>query len=179
MKNKTLLISFAAIGLISLLLLGLSFGLAPLAERNALAEQQTMLAQLLPGSTAFTAEPYGGEDTSIRTVWKGEGGFVVETVTSGYVGKITLLTGVSNDGKVTGLVVRKLEETYGLGKNALTDSHFLEQYLGTSGEAAVGESVDALTGATVTSKAITRGVNSAVAFVTGAEVSSGATEWGG
>ena len=39
--------------------------------------------------------------------------------------------------------------------------------------------IDALTGATVTSKAVTRAVNSAAAFVTGADVSSGATEWEG
>ena len=43
----------------------------------------------------------------------------------------------------------------------------------------MGETVDAMTGATVSSKAIARGVNSAVAFVTGADVSSSATEWGG
>jgi len=39
--------------------------------------------------------------------------------------------------------------------------------------------VDAITGATVTSKAIVRSVNSAVSYVTGADVSSGATSWGG
>ena len=50
-----------------------------------------------------------------------------------------------------------------------------------SGKKSAGEIGDKfnLTGATVSSKAITRGVNSAVAFVTGADVSSGATEWGG
>ena len=47
------------------------------------------------------------------------------------------------------------------------------------GEKAVGDNVDALTGATVTSKAVVKAVNSASAFVTGADVSSSATEWGG
>ena len=47
------------------------------------------------------------------------------------------------------------------------------------GELAVGDNVDALTGATVTSKAVVKAVNSASAFVTGADVSSSATEWGG
>ena len=56
---------------------------------------------------------------------------------------------------------------------------FLAQFLNTTGEAAVGESVDALTGATVTSKAVTRSINSAVAYVTGADTSSAATSWGG
>lgn len=54
----------------------------------------------------------------------------------------------------------------------------LGQFLGTAGEASVGKDIEALTGATVTSKAIAKGVNSAAAFVTGADVSSSATEWG-
>ena len=41
------------------------------------------------------------------------------------------------------------------------------------------DGVDGVTGATVTSKAVVKAVNSAKAFVTGADVSSSATEWGG
>ena len=138
-----------------------------------------MMQTILPGSTTFAVEPYAGEDATIVSIHKGETGFVIETKTYGYAGDITMLVGVSTEGTVTGLVVRHLTETYGLGRNALTDTDFLAQFLNTSGEAAVGETVDALTGATVTSKAVTRAVNSAVAYVTGADASSGATTWGG
>jgi electron transport complex protein RnfG len=72
-----------------------------------------------------------------------------------------------------------MSETFGLGGKALNDWQFLAQYLQTSGDAAVGENVDAITGATVTSKAVTRCVNAAVGYVTGADTSSGATSWGG
>lgn len=47
-----------------------------------------------------------------------------------------------------------MEETFGLGRNALTDIDFLVQFVGTSGEAEVGGGVDAITGATVTSRAV-------------------------
>ena len=107
--------------------------------------------------------------------------------------------GVSNDAKVTGLVVNTMQETYGLGAEALTDHVFLAQFLnkggsftvetsgadafsGATGDAAAeGEEipVDAITGATVTSKAIARSVSSAVAYVSGADVTSAATSWGG
>ena len=52
---------------------------------------------------------------------------------------------------------------------------------GTDAAADSGESVevDAISGATVTSKAVIRCVNSAIAYVTGADASSGATSWGG
>ena len=153
---------------------------------------------ILPGSAAFVREEYTGGDANIRAVYKGETGYVVNTVTYGYAGNITMLIGVSNEGKVTGLQVRDMQETHGLGGEALWDWEFLAQFLNTTGNvaiatagtdafsAATGESgaeaevyVDALTGATVTSKAIARSVNSAVSFVTGADAATEATSWGG
>lgn len=177
--KKSILIPVIALALSALVLFGASNLLSGVAIENGRKEHLTMMQTLLPGSETFTVEPYAGEDANIVSVHKGETGFVIETRTYGYAGDITMLVGVSAEGTVTGLVVRHLTETYGLGRNALTDTDFLAQFLNTSGEAAVGETVDALTGATVTSKAITRAVNSAVAYVTGADASSSATTWGG
>ena len=188
-----------AIVLAALILFGLSFGLKGTAASNAQAMHLQLMQTLLPDSENFTLEPYAGEDANIVSVHKAENGFVIETMTYGYAGNITMLVGVSNEGKVTGLMVREAHETNGLGNQALFDYVFLSQFLNSAGEftvgtagadafsAATGESVDAesavtvdaLTGATVTSKAIARSVNSAVAYVTGADVSSGATSWGG
>ena len=152
--------------------------LLPVQEQLHAQELQSKMLEILPGSTAFAQEEYTGEDANIQAVYKGENGYVILTATQGYVDTIQVLVGVSNDGKVTGLQVRSSRETAGLGGAALTDWQFLAQFLNTDGSAAVGETVDALTGATVTSKAITRCVNSAVGFVTGADTSSGATAWG-
>ena len=195
MKKLILVILVTAI-----VLLGTTFALAGITGTNAQAAHLKDLQTLLPGSESFTLEIYDGEDANIRSVHKGETGFVIETVTYGYADEITMLIGVSNEGRVTGLVVRELHETYGLGAEALTDANFLKQFLNGSGEfaiATVGEDafsgataevsestgdttdVDALTGATVTSKAIVRCINAAVGYVTGADVSTGATSWGG
>lgn len=189
-----------ALILAAALLLGLCVGLDGVAARNAQKYHLTLMQTLLPGATEFTLEPYAGEDANIRSVHKSDIGFVVETVTYGYAGEITMLVGVNNAGKVTGLVVQEAHETFGLGGNALTDHVFLAQFLNKSGsfevaaagadafsgataEAAPAEgeaiSVDAITGATVTSKAVVRCVNSAVAYVTGADTVTEATSWGG
>lgn len=178
MKHPILL-SLLTVLLSALLLFVINFGLQDQAERNAQAEHLRILQTLLPGSESFVVEPYTGEDTSIRSVHKGENGFVVEVTAQGYADEITVLVGVRNEGTVTGLVVKEMHETVGLGRNGLTDWEFLAQYLRTSGDAEVGTNVDALSGATVTSKAITRCVNSAVAVVTGADAESSATSWGG
>ena len=189
-----------ALILAAALLLGLCLGLDGFAAANAGKAHLTLMQTVLPGATEFTLEPYSGEDANIRSVHKADIGFVVETVTYGYAGEITMLIGVNNDGKGTGLVGSDAHETFGLGCNALTDHEFLAQFLnktgsfevethgadafsGATAEAAPAEgeavSVDAITGATVTSKAVVRCVNSAVGFVTGADVATEATSWGG
>lgn len=167
-----------AIAAAAVILLGASAALRSTAEANAQADQAALMALLLPGSSSFTEEEYAGEDANIQAVYKADNGYVVQTCTAGYVDDVVLLVGVDNDGKVTGLTVQDFSETYGLGAEARSDWEFLAQFLGTSGGAAVGEDIDAITGATVTSKAVAKAVNSAAAFVTGADVSSSATEWG-
>lgn len=177
--KKSFLMPMLAVIVAAGVLFGLTFGLRGVAQSNAQKEHLTMMQTLLPGSETFTVEPYTGDDANIRRVHKSENGYVIETATQGYADQIIMMIGVSNDGKVKGLVVRDIHETCGLGNKALNDWQFLAQYLNTQGDAQVGENVDAITGATVTSKAITRCVNSAVAYVTGSDADSGATSWGG
>lgn len=177
MKVKRILPPLAVCICAMALLFGVSTLMKPVKAKNDAKDQQTLMELLLPGSKTFTPEEYDGEDTNIKEVFKGETGCVIRTVTAGYVDDIVMLVGVNNDGRVTGVVVEDMAETYGLGRRAMTDMTFMSQFIDTTGEAAVGEDIDALTGATVTSKAVTKGINSAAAYMTGADVSSGATEW--
>ncbi len=196
--KKSILIPVLALILCAGLLFGVSMATSGMYLENARSWHIEDMKTILPGSENFVVEPYSGEDANIVCVHRGETGYVIETCTYGYAGEITMLVAVSTEGKVTGLVVRDQSETVGLGAKALYDTDFLAQFLngtgtfaigtpgadafsGATGEEATGEEiyVDAITGATVTSKAIARCVNSAVAYVTGADVSSGATSWGG
>lgn len=193
---KRMLISIFAVFAI---LFAASFALNETAIQNAQEEHLYILQTLLPGTTECVVVPYDGEDANIRSVHKGENGFIIETITNGYADEIRMYIAVNNDGKVTGLVVREAHETYGLGSKILTDHEFLAQFLNKSGSFAIatqgadafsgataaaepeGETiqVDGITGATVSSKAVARCVNSAVAYVTGADAVSSATTWGG
>ena len=178
MKKIIITIAVAA-----LILFGTSAALQGTASKKAQEEHLWLMQTLLPGSESFVVVPYDGEDANIVSVHKAENGFVVETYVYGYADYIRMFTAVSNEGKVTGLVVREAHETVGLGNEALTDHAFLSQFLNSSGtfevathgadafssatgtaDAGSGESVeiDGITGATVTSKAIAKSVNSAV-----------------
>lgn len=179
--------------------LGASYLTMTAAYENHQKEDLWLMQTLLPGSESFTTVPYDGEDSNIVSVHQGKTGFVVETKTNGYADEITMLVAVNKVGIVTGLVTREAHETYGLGSGILTNADFLAQLLnktgsfevvtggvdafsGATGEAEpVGDGleVDAISGATVSSKAVARCVNSAVAYVTGADAVSEATGWGG
>ena len=182
----------------ALVLLAATFGLNGIAAKRAQEEHLWLMRTLLADQEAtFQVEPYAGEDETIRSVHKSTFGYVIETVTRGYADEMTVVVGVSNDGRVTGLVVLDAHETLGLGSKALTDHVFLSQFLNKSGTFTIGNAdafsgatgeaadageevwVDGITGATVTSKAVARCVTSAVAYVTGTDAASAATSWGG
>ena len=129
------------------------------------------IEQVLPGggkSVAFT------DDTGwVSTVYQGETGYAVEvTPTTGFNGAITMMVGIDNEGKVLGISVVTQTETAGLGAVAAATTSageaFRDQYVGLSGSVSVtkdGGEVEAITGATITSRAICDGVKAALACV--------------
>ncbi len=194
--------TIAAIIIIPLLLIAAAFGLNGIAKANRHEKHIELMQTLLPNAKDFEKLQYEGEDTSILSVHKANEGYVIETEAQGYADRIVMLVGVANDGKVTGLVVYDAHETAGLGGKILTDHVFLSQFLNKTGSFTIGTadssaadafssatgasstsddtvSVDGISGATVSSKAVARCVSAAVAYVTGADVNSSATTWGG
>lgn len=97
-------------------------------------------------------------------------GYVITTEAKGYGGTIEVMTGITADGSVSGVVLLSQNETPGLGANATKDS-FREQYQQAapdggfqvikSGAPADGQ-IQAMTGATITTQAVTDAVNLAV-----------------
>lgn len=138
------------------------------ADKIAAINQEKTAAsmeQVLPAS-AYNEIPYTGSDSLVKAVYEATGsGYVVEVTPSGFGGTIDMVVGVGLDGTVTGVSIISMSETSGLGANASRDS-FRAQYVGKAGPLAIskdGGEIDALTGATITSRAVTSGVNSALA----------------
>ena len=91
-------------------------------------------------------------------------GYVVTTTSKdGYGGAITVSVGVLADGTVNGIAFLTLAETAGLGMNADTD--WKNQYAGKNVDAFSVTKNNAISGATITSNAVTGAVNTAVYFV--------------
>ncbi|UWP59692.1 RnfABCDGE type electron transport complex subunit G [Ruminococcus gauvreauii] len=98
-------------------------------------------------------------------------GYVITVTDSeGYGGDITFSMGVQMDGMLNGISILSISETAGLGMKADTDE-FKNQFKGKNVEkfeytktgAASDEQIDALSGATITTNAVTNGVNAGLA----------------
>ena len=96
-------------------------------------------------------------------------GYVVMTSFSGSQGKITMAVGVGTDLKCTGISIISHSETSGLGANAASTAEvgvsFRAQFVGEDNSVALkkaGGNIDALTGATITSTAVTNATATAI-----------------
>ena len=122
------------------------------------------MEEVLPADS-YSEIAYTGLETGVAAAYQaGDQGYVIEVTPSGFGSTIDMVVGVSMDGAVTGVSIIDMSETSGLGANAQKES-FRSQYVGKTGELAVkkdGGEIDALTGATITSRAVTSGVNTAL-----------------
>lgn len=132
---------------------------------------QSAIEEVLPGGGESV--PFTDDTGLVQTVYQGQSGYAVEVCPAGFGGTITMMVGVDNEGKVLGISVVSQAETAGLGAVcAATTSAgeaFRGQFTGMSGTLAVnkdGGDIDAITGATITSRAVTTGVNAALGCVT-------------
>ena len=110
------------------------------------------------------------EDVPVKTAYTDEAksAMAVYVTPKGYGGPIDLVVTINKDGTIKQIAVAKNDETPGLGAGVIEDS-FTSQYVGKSGELSVvktgkaGEKeINAIAGATISSKAVTSGVNQAL-----------------
>ena len=92
------------------------------------------------------------------------------TTSEGYGGDIQITVGIMSDGTVNGISFLSISETAGLGMKA-TEPSFYNQYVNKQADKFVvskdggdGEQIDALSGATITSRAVTGAVNAALGY---------------
>lgn len=99
-------------------------------------------------------------------------GYAVKVVASGSQGSIEMMVGVDAEGVVTGVSIVSNSETSGIGSKVMDNEPtaagvgVLSQFEGKSaadGTLTVGSNVDAISGATVSTKGVTTGVNAALA----------------
>lgn len=136
-------------------------------SRKVVMADAASFGEKVEGDYTFdgTAAPYSyveALDADGKTI-----GYVFITKSTGYGGNISTMTGIDTNGKVTGVEFLEINETVGLGMNAQKQS-FKDQFVGLIKGIGVNKNtpadneIKALTGATITSKATTKGVNTAL-----------------
>ena len=177
MKRKTsgcsavvtlLLITAVMAGLLALVN---SVTAGPIAAAQREKTEQALSCVLQPGvQLGETLTAFPDETGLVQAVYETSDGYVVEVAPSGYGGELLMVVGIDGSCAVTGIQIVSHSETASLGANAAADNaagrSFREQFLGATGTLSVtkdGGAIDALTGATMTSRAVTQGVNAALA----------------
>lgn len=158
---KLALILFAFSAIMALCLGGVNLLTA---DRIAAIDAEKLAAameQVLPADS-YTEVEYKGGDTRILNVYQaGDQGYTVKVAVGGSQGTIELIIGVDAKGAVSGVSIVSHSETPGLGAVAAQANEkgqaFRNQFVGQSGTVAVtkdGGQIEALSGATVSSRAI-------------------------
>ncbi|QGU95805.1 RnfABCDGE type electron transport complex subunit G [Clostridium bovifaecis] len=162
---------------------GLVLGFAHKITLEPIAKQQKMendaaMKEVLPIAESFNLKEITLPDGSIvKEVNEGKKGsdvtgYAIKVAPKGYAGLIDMMVGISNEGKVEGIKILTHSETPGLGANA-PNPEFSGQYKGKPiaqplqvvKTAPSGDNqIQAITGATITSNAVTKGVNDAIDF---------------
>lgn len=167
-------------------ILGLILGVTYMYTKEPIAQQREKQLtesrqQAFPGAEfeAVPAEDWqslvDAEGAQIKEVFtatrQGEfAGYVVSVISKGYGGDMEIIVGVGADKHIMGLVVADHNETAGLGANA-TNDYFTDQFDGkimpvlSKDEPNSDQAIDALTGATITSRAVTEGVDAVVELI--------------
>jgi len=94
-------------------------------------------------------------------------GYCVTVSPKGFKDAVVMMVGILPDGSVAGVRVTTHSETPGLGSKVCEES-YLDRYIGKGTSGSVNGEVDAITGATITSKAVMAGINTALAIDFGA-----------
>jgi electron transport complex protein RnfG len=137
----------------------------PKVEQQKLDATNSALGQVLPNAQVF-------KEVEKDSLWYGldqsgaKVGIVVRSGRRGYGGPVPVLVGLDLAGRIVGVKVAAegLKETPGLGLKA-TEDWFGKQFVGLDSTAALkkdGGTIDAISGATITSRAVARGVAEAI-----------------
>ena len=147
-------------------------------EAEEFVEDETLTAELETFNAEFATMGLGKVVVNEVVCAKDEEGniiayLVTSTSSDAYSGSLQAMTGVKMDGTVLGVTYLSISETPGLGLKVKEDA-FKNQYVGKNAESLVvvkdgadaDNEIDAISGATKSSNAVTGCVNSAIIFTT-------------
>lgn len=147
-------------------------------EKQVIANKQAAMKEILPKAEKFevaNADIKGNEkikEVNVGMAGTGIVGYAIKVSPKGYGGLLDIMVGVSTDGKVSGIKILSHTETPGLGANApkpefsgqFKDKPIVSKLEVVKIAPTKENQIQAITGSTITSKAVTLGVNDAVDF---------------
>jgi len=117
--------------------------------------------ELMPQAGGFTQVAYNGEGvTEIYSANSGEG-VIITCTAKGYGGDIVVLVALDSDGMIQRIKIQEQSETVGIGTK-IEDESFWGSFSGLPAQPLTVDDINAISGATISSKAVTKAVNYAL-----------------
>ncbi len=136
---------------------------APIIEAATIKAQNEARFELLPDADEFTkVEGISVDNVSDVYVANNGAGAVITCAGKGYGGTITVMVAFDPDDTVKQIKITEQSETAGLGARISTDKDFQNSFSGLPAEDFTVTDIHAISGATISSKAVTAAVNAAI-----------------
>lgn len=156
--------------LLATLVLALTYEVTrPKIERQLKLEEDAALKAIVPEADSFIKKEIDGIDYFEAMKGPNLAGYCIRVVANGYGGYIRMIVGIDPKGTIKGVKVLEHQETPGLGskineiKPGEKEPWFLKQFVGKSAKTlAIKKDIDAVTGATISSKAVTDAIRDTV-----------------
>lgn len=134
-------------------------------RHRELEELNAAMEEVLPDGKNFNEitndiKADEGGDIKIDGVYESDAGMVFSLLTPGYGGDVAVIVGISNNGEVSGVRLGSNNETPSLGKQA-EEPFFTSRFDKISTTANIADSVDSISGVTITSTAVKNAVQAA------------------
>ena len=149
-------LTLAAICFVASALLGAVHGLtSPKILGQQARQEESGLREVMPEAISFEAVKEGENTIYYRAFGPNKRilGYVFKALKKGYSTEIVTLTAIDKDGAISRIKILSQNETPGIGTKIIDLSWFLEQFMGKNASD-LGNSVQAITGATITSRAV-------------------------
>lgn len=163
-------IILGVICLVATLVLAVTYEVTkPQIDAQARSAEDAALKEIIPDATSFNKNTVDGMEYFEAMKGNNRIGYCIKAVGEGYGGYIHMMVGIDSNGVIKGVRVLDHQETPGLGakinevRQGAAEPWFLQQFVGKNAKTVeVKKNIDSITGATISSRAVTSAINKTV-----------------
>jgi electron transport complex protein RnfG len=131
---------------------------SPIIAEKKIAAVKASLQEIFPGATEFAEITIDENDIVVKAYEATGAGYAFNVSVQGYKDVIEFIVGIDTTGKIVGLQMNYVNDTPGLGTK-VAESEFINSIVNKN----IDDKLDTISGSTISSKAVIKGIDAAIA----------------